>query len=113
MGFNCVQIYVFWNAHQPKEGLWDFSDNLDLEAFLSLIQEMGIYAIVRVGPYVCAEREHGGFPAWLTIKKGMILRDSDEQYHRYVNAHLAKVNEIVAKHQIYKGGNVLMAQLVK
>jgi len=111
MGFNCVQMYVFWNAHEPKDGQWDFSDNLDLDAFLSLIQEMGLYAIVRPGPYSCAEWDHGGFPAWLTIKPGMALRDNDEQYLRYVDRHLAKIHAIVAKHQIHKGGNVLMVQL--
>jgi len=111
MGFNTVQMYVFWNAHQPKEGQWDFTDNLDLDAWLSLIQEMGMYAIVRVGPYSCAEWEHGGFPAWLTIKKDMAVRDMDDQYNKFADAHLAKIEEIVAKHQIHKGGNVIMVQL--
>ena len=110
MGFNCVQMYVFWNAHEPKEGQWDFSDNLDLDAWLSLIQEMGMYGIVRVGPYSCAEWEHGGFPAWLTVKPGMVVRDMGE-FVKYADRHLAKIYEIVAKHQIHKGGNVIMAQL--
>jgi len=111
MGFNCIQMYVFWNATEPKEGVWDFTDNLDLDAWLSLIQEMGMYAIVRVGPYSCAEWEHGGFPGWLTIKPGIQLRNQDPQYNRYADEHLAKVEAIVAKHQIHKGGNVLMVQL--
>lgn len=111
MGFNCIQMYVFWNAHEGRDGVWDFTDNLDLDAWLSLIQEMGMYAIVRVGPYSCAEWEHGGFPAWLTIKPGMTLRDSGELYSRYADRHLAKVYEIVKRHQIHKGGNVIMVQL--
>ena len=111
MGFNCVQMYVFWNAHEPREGVWDFTDNLDLDAWLSLIQEMGMYAIVRVGPYSCAEWEHGGFPGWLTVKPGVIVRDLGEPFIGYADRHLAKVYEIVARHQIHKGGNVIMAQL--
>ena len=111
MGFNCVQMYVFWNSTEAKDGVWDFSDNSDLDAWLSLIQEMGLYAIVRVGPYSCAEWEHGGFPAWLTIKPGMVLRQDDPQFLRYADRHLAKINAIVARHQIHKGGNVLMVQL--
>ena len=111
MGFNCIQMYVFWNAHEGRDGVWDFTDNLDLDAWLSLIQEMGMYAIVRVGPYSCAEWEHGGFPSWLTIKPGMTLRDSGELYNRFVDRHLAKVYEIVKRHQIHKGGNVIMVQL--
>lgn len=111
MGFNCIQMYVFWNAHESREGQWDFSDNLDLDAWLSLIQELGMYAIVRVGPYSCAEWEQGGFPAWLTVKPGVTLRDMNDIYNRYADEHLAKIYEIVKKHQIHKGGNVIMAQL--
>ncbi len=111
MGFNCMQMYVFWNASEPKEGQWDFTDNLDLDAWLSLVQEMGMYAVVRVGPYSCAEWENGGFPAWMSIKPGMILRNGDGPFLSYADKHLSEVERIVARHQINKGGNVLMVQL--
>ncbi|MGA3171504.1 MAG: beta-galactosidase [Chthoniobacteraceae bacterium] len=111
MGFNCMQMYVFWNASEGKEGQWNFTDNLDLDAWLSLLQKMGMYAVVRVGPYSCAEWEHGGFPAWLTVKPGMTLRDNDPAFLAYADPHLAQVEKIVAKHQINHGGNVLMVQL--
>ena len=111
MGFNTVQFYTFWNSNEPKDGEWDFSGNSDLDAFLSLVKEMGLYAIARVGPYCCAEWEHGGFPAWLTIKPGMVLRDNDEQYLRYVDRYLEKVHAIANKHQIHKGGSLIMMQL--
>ena len=72
MGFNAVQSYIFWNASEPKEGQWDFSDNTDLDAWLSLLKDMDMYGLERVGPYSCAEWELGGYPAWLTVKPGMI-----------------------------------------
>jgi len=111
MGFNCMQMYVFWNATEGKEGQWNFTDNLDLDAWLTLNQEMGMYGIVRVGPYSCAEWEHGGFPAWLSIKPGMTLRDTGPLFQPLADRHLAQVEKIVAKHQIHRGGNVLMVQL--
>jgi beta-galactosidase len=111
MGFNCMQMYVFWNATEGKEGQWNFTDNLDLDAWLSLVQEMGMVAIVRVGPYSCAEWEQGGLPAWLTIKPGMTLRDSGATFDYFANRHLAQVEKIVARHQINRGGNVIMVQL--
>ena len=40
MGSNAVQSYIFWNASEPKEGQWDFSDNNDLDAWLSLLKDM-------------------------------------------------------------------------
>ena len=111
MGFNCVQTYVFWNAHEGKEGQWDFTDNLDLDAWLKELQDAGMYAIVRVGPYSCGEWDNGGFPAWLTVKPGMTLRDSGAEFDKYAFEHLDKIEAIVAKHQINHGGNVIMAQL--
>ena len=110
MGFNCVQSYVFWNASEPKEGEWNFSDNVDLGAWLSLLKEMGMYALVRVGPYSCAEWEEGGTPAWLTVKPGMIQREMGPSIP-YSDAHLAKLEEITAKHQVNHGGSVFMVQL--
>ncbi len=111
MGLNCVQTYVFWNATESKEGQWDFSGNADLDAWLTAIQKAGLYAIVRVGPYSCAEWEQGGLPAWLTIKPGMTLRDSGADFEKYADRHLAKVERIVAKHQINDSGSVVLVQL--
>jgi beta-galactosidase len=111
MGLNTIQTYVMWNAHEGREGQYDFSGNLDLDAWLSLIQECGMYAIVRPGPYVCAEWEEGGLPAWLCSKPGMRVRENDPQYLKYMDPYMTKVYEIIAKHQIHKGGNVLMVQL--
>ena len=108
MGFNCVQTYVFWNASEPKEGQFDFSDNNDLDAWLSLLHEMGMYALVRVGPYSCAEWENGGYPAWFTVrgdisrKMGPWVASSD--------AYLKKIHEIVAQHQVNHGGSVILVQ---
>ena len=111
MGLNCVQSYVFWNAAEPKEREWDFSDSNDLDAWLSLIQELGMYATVRVGPYSCAEWDDGGLPAWLTGKKDMVVRADDDQFLTYADEHLAKIYQIVAKHQVNKGGSVIIVQL--
>ncbi len=111
MGFNSMQMYVFWNCTEGKDGHWDFSDNTDLDAWLTMIQEAGMYATVRVGPYSCAEWEQGGLPSWLTIKPGMTVRDSGADFEKYVDQHLAKVEAIVAKHQINKGGSVILVQL--
>jgi beta-galactosidase len=110
MGFNAVQSYVFWNASEPKEGQWDFSDNSDLDAWLSLLTDMHMYGMVRVGPYSCAEWELGGYPSWLTVKPGMIDRELGPSV-AYSDPHLDIVEKIVAKHQLNHGGSVFMVQL--
>ncbi|WP_431214232.1 beta-galactosidase [Puia sp. P3] len=53
-GFNCVEVYVFWNFHEPAGGKFEFGGDKDLGEFLRLVARMGMYAIVRVGPYDCA-----------------------------------------------------------
>ena len=64
-GVNCIETYGFWNAHEKQPGRFDFSDNLDVRHFVELIAEEGMFCIMRPGPYVCAEWDNGGLPAWL------------------------------------------------
>ena len=79
-GFNTVETYTAWNLHEPREGEFDFSGNLDLGAYLDLIAELGMCAIVRPGPYICSEWEFGGFPWWLLKYDGIKLRCAVELY---------------------------------
>jgi beta-galactosidase len=65
-GFNTVSTYVFWNAQEPASGVFEMGDNLDLDAWLTEIEAVGLYAIVRPGPYNCAEWLAGGIPQWIT-----------------------------------------------
>ncbi|MDW4648094.1 beta-galactosidase, partial [Escherichia coli] len=71
--------YVAWNLHEPREGEFRFEGALDLERFLQTAQDLGLYAIVRPSPFICAEWEFGGLPAWL-LTKDMRLRSSDPAY---------------------------------
>src|ERR1700743_98538 len=59
-GFNCIEIYTIWNFHEEQEGKFNFTGDRDLGKFLDLVKELGMYAIVRVGPYYCAEWDNGG-----------------------------------------------------
>ncbi len=67
-GLNTIDTVIPWNLHEPVEGVYDFADYADLPAYLDMIHELGLYAIVRPAPYICAEWENGGFPAWLTAR---------------------------------------------
>ena len=60
MGLNTIETYVAWNAHEPLRGEWDATGWNDLGAFLDAIAAEGMYAIVRPGPYICAEWTNGG-----------------------------------------------------
>ncbi|MFN3165671.1 MAG: beta-galactosidase [Phycisphaeraceae bacterium] len=64
-GLNCIETYVFWNAHEQSPGEFDFEGDLDLRAFVQLIADEGMFCILRPGPYVCSEWDFGGLPAYL------------------------------------------------
>lgn len=59
-GFNTVETYVCWNMHEPRKGEFDFTGRFDIRRFIKTAQEVGLYAIVRPGPYICAEWDFGG-----------------------------------------------------
>ena len=73
-GFNTVETYIAWNAHQPTENEFVYDDMLDIVEFLRIAQRLGLYAIVRPGPYICSEWEFGALPWWLLKKPGIRLR---------------------------------------
>ena len=111
MGLNTIETYVAWNAHEPRRGEWDATGWNDLGRFLDLIADEGMHAIVRPGPYICAEWHNGGLPVWLTSMPGIGLRRSEPQYLAEVTAYLQRVYEIVAPRQIDRGGNVILVQI--
>ncbi|KAK7273883.1 hypothetical protein RIF29_14947 [Crotalaria pallida] len=58
-GVDVIETYVFWNAHEPLRRQYDFSGNLDLVRFIKTILNEGLYAMLRIGPYVCVEWNYG------------------------------------------------------
>ncbi len=110
-GLNCVEIYSFWNYHEPHEGQFNFSGNQDLDAFLKLAKSFGLYVIARVGPYSCAEVDAGGYPVWLQFKRGMMVRNNDSISWPYITKFWDQLFPIVVNNQINRGGNVILIQL--
>jgi beta-galactosidase len=110
-GFNTVEIYTFWNFHEPQEGQVDFSGDHDLDAFLKLVHELNMYVIARVGPYYCAEWDQGGYPLWLRFKPDVLVRQPNAAFERYVDRFFDKLIPIIAANQINRGGPVILVQL--
>ncbi|GHT08660.1 beta-galactosidase [Bacteroidia bacterium] len=110
MGLNAVATYVFWNAHEPKPGKWDFTGDNNLAEYIKTAGEEGLMVILRPGPYVCAEWEFGGYPWWLQNVEGMELRRDNEQFLKYTQLYINRLYQEVGKLQITKGGPVIMLQ---
>ena len=106
-----VETYVAWNMHEPREGEFDYSDMLDIEDFLATAAELGLYAIVRPGPYICSEWEFGGLPWWLLKNDGIRLRCMEPDYIAAVDRFFDSLIPRIAAHQITEGGNVILVQV--
>ena len=111
MGLNTIETYVPWNLHSPRPGEFDTTGILDLGRFLREVAEAGMYAIVRPGPYICAELDNGGLPPWLLRTEGLGVRRFEPQYMAAVTSYLRSVLEIVRPLQIDQGGPVVLVQV--
>mmetsp|Transcript_49153 Transcript_49153/g.131562 ORF Transcript_49153/g.131562 Transcript_49153/m.131562 type:complete len:714 (-) Transcript_49153:72-2213(-) len=112
MGLNAVSTYVPWNWHEEAEGEVDFtSKRKDLVKYLQLAKKLGLMAIVRPGPYICAEWEFGGLPSWLLRYKDMKVRTNDTKFLEKVDRYWANLLPLVQGELLEEGGAVVAVQL--
>lgn len=111
MGLNTIETYVAWNLHAPQQDAWDVSGQLDLARFLRAVAAEGMHAIVRPGPYICAEFDNGGLPTWLFTDPTVGVRRREPAYLDAVGTYLDRICEIVAPLQIDNGGPVILVQV--
>ena len=110
-GFNTVETYTSWNLHEPREGEFDFSGMLDIVKYVEIATEVGLYVVLRPGPYICAEWEFGGFPWWLLKYENITLRAYDEVYLSKVKRFYARLFDELRPHLSSKGGSIIMLQI--
>ncbi|XP_061576200.1 beta-galactosidase-1-like protein 2 isoform X2 [Cololabis saira] len=110
-GLNTLTTYVPWNLHEPERGVFDFEDQLDLEAYLHLADSLGLWVILRPGPYICAEWDLGGLPSWLLRDRNMRLRTTYSGFTDAVNSFFDHLIKKVAPYQYSKGGPVIAVQV--
>lgn len=111
MGINTIGTYVFWNVHEPEKGIFDFSGNNDIGAFVKTAKEEGLWVIVRPSPYVCAEWEFGGYPYWLQNEKGLVVRSKEAKYLAEYKKYIHEVAKQLSPYLITNGGNIVMMQV--
>jgi beta-galactosidase len=112
MGCNTISSYVFWNYHESEEGVYDFTtENHNLAEFFKIVQEEGMWLILRPGPYVCAEWDLGGIPSYLLRIPDIKLRSMDQRYMEAAERYIAKLAEVIKPYLITKGGPLLILQI--
>ncbi|TWW58684.1 Beta-galactosidase [Takifugu flavidus] len=110
-GLNAVQLYIPWNYHEESPGLYNFSGDRDIQYFLQLTNDIGLLAILRPGPYICAEWDMGGLPAWLLQKKDIVLRSSDPDYIAAVDKWMGKILPMIKPYLYQNGGPIITVQV--
>ncbi|WP_345409167.1 beta-galactosidase [Nonomuraea salmonea] len=62
-GVTVVSTYVFWNLHEERRGVFDWSGDRDLRRFVRTCADLELDVVVRIGPWGgTASRATAGFP---------------------------------------------------
>ncbi len=72
LGMDAVTFYVPWRHHArlvKGRQVFDFTGetlpNRDVVGFLGLVEKAGLLAVVKPGPFIHAETDHGGLPPYV------------------------------------------------
>jgi beta-galactosidase len=111
MGLNTVTTYVFWNFHEPRPGVYEFTGQHDVAEFVREAKSEGLYVNLRPGPYSCAEWEWGGFPAWLLKDRNIVVRSTDPKFMEPARRWLLRLGKELAPLQFANGGPIITVQV--
>jgi beta-galactosidase len=111
LGMNGISVYVMWNYHELAPGQWDFeTGSRNLPLFLSLAHQLGLKVFIRPGPYVCAEWDYGGFPAYLLKNRELKVRANNDYFMGHSERYIKKVADVIRPF-LHPSGPVLLVQL--
>lgn len=111
---NTLETYVFWNFHDTSSSTSpSFPPHCDLFKFISSAHDNKLYVILRIGPYICAEVNYGGFPARLRDKPGIKLRTQNEAFQAEVEKWVTYLRHQLHERNLMasRGGPIILVQL--
>jgi beta-galactosidase GanA len=111
MGLNTIFSYLYWHEVEKYRGNFTFTGQTDLAKWFQTVKDAGMYAVLRPGPHVTAERDWGGNPGWLSQIPNMKIRTNSQSYLDATGSYLAAVGKVVQPYLINQGGPILMVQV--
>ena len=111
LGLNTIETYVPWNAHAPSPDSFELTGRLDLGRFLDDVAAEGMFAIVRPGPYICAEWDNGGLPAWLFADGETGVRRNEPRFLDAIGTFFDRLAPVIVPRQIDRGGPIVLGQI--
>ena len=110
-GLNTIETYMCWNLHEPQEGIFNYDGLLDFEKFIKTAEDLGLWVIVRPGPYICAEWDNGGLPSWLMNKEALRLRCVNKAFLNTLEPFLNEILPRLEKLQYTENGPIIALQV--
>ncbi|KAL5845170.1 hypothetical protein ACOSQ4_011128 [Xanthoceras sorbifolium] len=112
-GLDVIDTYVFWNAHEPSPGNYNFEGRNNLVRFIKTVQRVGLYVHLRIGPYVCAEWNFGGFPVWLKYVPGISFRTDNGPFKAAMQRFTKKIVQMMKNEKLFasQGGPIILSQI--
>ncbi|KAK6938877.1 Beta-galactosidase, beta-sandwich domain, partial [Dillenia turbinata] len=112
-GLDVIDTYVFWNGHEPSPGNYYFEERYDLVRFIKTVQKVGLFVHLRIGPYICAEWNFGGFPVWLKYVPGISFRTDNGPFKMAMQGFTQKIVQMMKQENLFasQGGPIIMSQI--
>ncbi|GMP26545.1 hypothetical protein CsSME_00002943 [Camellia sinensis var. sinensis] len=112
-GVDVIESYVFWNGHELSPDNYYFGGRYDLVKFVKIVQQAGMYMILRIGPFVAAEWNFGGVPVWLHYVPGTVFRTDNEPFKHYMQKFLMFIVNLMKQEKLFasQGGPIILAQV--
>ncbi|KAE8701087.1 hypothetical protein F3Y22_tig00110548pilonHSYRG00163 [Hibiscus syriacus] len=113
-GIDVIESYVFWNGHELSPGKYNFEGRYDLVKFVKIVQQAGMYMILRIGPFVAAEWNFGGVPVWLHYVNGTVFRTDNEPFKHYMQNFTTFIVNLMKQEKLFapQGGPIILAQAI-
>lgn len=112
-GVDVIETYVFWNGHEPSKGQYNFEGRYDIVKFVKQVGSSGLYLFLRIGPYVCAEWNFGGFPVWLRDIPGIEFRTDNIPFKEEMQRFVKRIVNLMREELLFswQGGPIIMLQI--
>ncbi|XAR60280.1 Beta-galactosidase [Bertholletia excelsa] len=112
-GVDVIESYVFWNGHELSPDNYYFGGRYDLVKFVKIVQQAGMYMILRIGPFVAAEWNFGGVPVWLHYVPGTVFRTDNEPFKHYMQKFMTFIVNLMKQEKLFasQGGPIILAQV--
>ncbi|XP_045822124.1 beta-galactosidase 10-like [Trifolium pratense] len=111
-GVDVIETYVFWNSHELSPGNYYFGGRFDLVQFAKIVQEAGMYLILRIGPFVAAEWNFGGVPVWLHYIPSTVFRTYNQPFMYHMEKFTTYIVNLMKQEKLFasQGGPIILSQ---